>query len=79
MLLETGIDEDSGTDTIIVTRDNIIFTDDESSMDELGETIIVKKYKGYYFVNFYNKEKQLWQLIAAKIEDEDDRKNHKQV
>lgn len=67
-----GIDEDSSpessdsADTIRVSSNNITFSDGESSKEDFGEQIVVKKYRGHYFINFYIEEKGLWQLIVAK-------------
>ena len=66
-----SFDEDSEpNDTIIVTRNSIVFPDDEEMEGELGEMTVVKKFKDHYFMNFYDQEKDLWQLIVAKFEED---------
>ena len=39
-------------DTVIITKDEIIFPDEDDMDGELSEDVIVKKYKGRYFLNF---------------------------
>jgi hypothetical protein len=58
-------------DTVIVTGNRIVFPDDEDMEGELGEVTVVKKYKGHYFMNFYDQDKDLWQLIVAKFYEGD--------
>jgi len=67
-----SFDEDSEPDdTIIVTRNRIIFPDDEEMEGELGEVTVVKKFKGHYFMNFYDQDKDLWQLVVAKFDEDE--------
>ena len=66
-----SFDENSEPDdTVIVTRNKIIFPDDEDMEGELGEMTVVKKFKGHYFMNFYDEDKDLWQLIVAKFDED---------
>jgi hypothetical protein len=57
-------------DTVIITKNRIQFSDEESMDEELSETFIVKKYKSHFFINFYDAEKDLWQLVVAKTDEE---------
>ena len=58
---EDGLQED----TVKVTKTHIQLSEDEFLEEELGEEVVVKKYKGHYFINFHNKEKDLWQLMVV--------------
>ena len=63
-------EDDDDKDTISVTLDKIVFNDDD--LDEsLGDIMVIKRYKGYYFLNFHSEEKDLWQLIVVKDVKED--------
>ena len=74
---ENGLEELAGeyissedTDTLRVSKEGIMWSEDDQEEEALGD-LIVKKYKGYYFVNLYNSEKGLWQLFAVKNDDPD--------
>ena len=66
-----NVEEDGNTnDTITITRDEIIFPDGDDMDEELSDNVVVKKYKEHYFLNFFDKEKELWQLIVVKSDEE---------
>ena len=56
-------------DTIIVTKDRIVFPNDEEMEDEFGEIIVVKKFRSHYFINFFDGDKDLWQLVVVQIDE----------
>ena len=59
-------------DTVIITRDEIIFPEEDEMDGELSEKVVVKKYKGRYFLNFKNEERGLWQLVVVNVNEDGD-------
>ena len=57
--VENGLEELAGeyisnedTDTLKISKEGIIWSEDDKEEEALGD-LIIKKYKGYYFVNLY--------------------------
>ena len=76
-IAENGLEELAGeyissedTDTLKISKEGIIWSEDDKEEEALGD-LIIKKYKGYYFVNLYSTEKGLWQLFAVNNDDPD--------
>ena len=77
-VIPNGLEELAGeyinvedTDTLKVSKEGVLWTEDEDEAETLGKEILVKKYKGRYFVNFLNSEKNLWQLFVVEKKDPD--------
>jgi hypothetical protein len=75
---ENGLEELIGeyintedNDTLKVTKEGIVWSEDEDEEETLGKELKVKKYKNRYFVNFYNSGKGLWQVFVVDNKDPD--------
>jgi len=62
--------DENKEDTVIITRNEIIFPDEDDTDGELSDKVMVKKYKGRYFLNFMDEEKELWQLVVVEVDNE---------
>jgi len=63
---------DPNNDTLHIFSDNYKYgsgEDEKSSFfeGELSQNIVLKKYKGYYFLNI-NEEKKYWEMIAGQVD-----------
>jgi hypothetical protein len=63
------VDDDNNTDTLIVTAKGYLMRSD-STEGSLGDSLVLKKYKGYYFFNDH--EDPEWLLRVVKQESNGD-------
>jgi hypothetical protein len=63
------VDDDNNTDTLIVTANGYLMRSD-STEGLLGDSLVLKKYKGYYFFN--DNEDPEWLLRVVKQESNGD-------
>jgi hypothetical protein len=64
-------DEDGNQDTLFVTTGGYYIPSD-STRGSLGDSLVLKKYKGFYFLNFNDDEDSVWLLRVVKVEKNGD-------